>query len=542
MNRTTLIWITLVVLIAAFSHPADAQLTGEVSYVTSSNVYVKFSSTAQIEPGDTLYVQNNEKSWQPGLTVTNKSSISCVCVPFPGQAFAKGDQVLARISEKVSELIQKQDTTEDKKQVTALKEPENEKRSKVPERKEWEEVKAHQVTGRISASSYTRLKDFETISEPQLRYTFSLQGQQLQGSDIHFESYLSFRHQLNHWEEVNRYFNQAFKVYNLSASLVKPKYTVTMGRKVNRSISNIGAADGLQFNYRLKNLTLGSVLGTRPDISDYGLNLSLPQVGVFVEHADNSESGQIRTTLGFFEQRSGRNTDRRFLYIQHSNSRIPNLYLFGSMELDLYKKLENVASGDFRLTSLYASARYRFNRQYSIYLSYDNRQNVIYYETFKSSIDQLIEQETRQGFRLRFVARPFRLVSIGLSGTYRYQKNNLKPTSNAHLYVNFSRLPLVKTSASLSYTFLDTYYLNSHIIGLRLRRDLRKGKTSLGLHYRWIDYSYKTSSFSIANHISGLDLSWRMKYDVTMTANYEITIGQNDNYQRLYLKLIKRIR
>lgn len=531
-------------MLTSLTFKVNAQLNGEVSYVTSNNVYVKFASTSGIEQGDTLYIEHSDDLLVPGLIVNNKSSISCVCTIIEDITVSIGDKVLAKtpMQDEVNIEQDKTDRDTEEIEVVNIEKAEDALETESQEKQLKETDKSQQLTGRITASSYASLRDFETISDPQLRYTMSIRGQQLRGSDIHFDSYLSFRHQVNHWDEVNQDFNRAFKVYGLSASLVKPKYAITIGRKVNRSISNIGAVDGLQFSYNLTNFTFGTALGTRPDLRDYGFNFSMPQVGVFMEHNAVSGAGQVKSTMGFFEQRSDQNTDRRFLYLQHSNSMVKNLYLFLSCELDLFKKLEEQAQGDFKLTSLYLSARYRFSRKYSLYLSYDNRQNIIYYETYKNTIDRLIEQETRQGFRLRFVARPIRLLSIGMSGTYRYQKNNLQPTSNAHIYINYSRIPLIKSSASFSYTYLNTYYLNSQILGLRFRRGFSKGRINLGVHYRWVNYAYKTSSLALTSHISGLDLSLQMNFDITLSINYELNINQSDNYQRIYLKLIKRIR
>jgi hypothetical protein len=51
----------------------------------------------------------------------------------------------------------------------------------------------------------------------------------------------------------------------------------------------------------------------------------------------------------------------------------------------------------------------------SFSLSYDARKNVIYYQTFRNSIDSIIENETRQGFRIGMNIRPFNNLFIGLN-------------------------------------------------------------------------------------------------------------------------------
>ena len=66
----------------------------------------------------------------------------------------------------------------------------------------------------------------------------------------------------------------------------------------------------------------------------------------------------------------------------------------------------------------------------SFSLSYDARKNVIYYETFKSTVDSIFENETRQGIRFGTNIRPFNNLFIGLNGGYRFLKKDIKPSRN----------------------------------------------------------------------------------------------------------------
>jgi hypothetical protein len=550
MNMRYLIIIILLLSFAPglFSQGESKYEEGTISYVSGSHVYAKFNSTKNINIGDTLLINING-SLEPALLVNNKSSISCVCTkliefdPNTGTVVLHGNQTKEfNVADALTEIVDTSGQSEDApKQSIDEKEGSSKTITKIADGPGKPESSYY---GRLTASTYTSLKnlDFNESDDPRMRYTLSFRNNNIAGSNFHFDSYISFKHQLDHWDEVTSDFNRAFKTYSLALSYEGPKAEISVGRRINRNISNIGAVDGLHFDYKLGAFTFGTVLGTRPDIFDYGFNLDLPQAGIYFRHELHNENLFAQSTLGFFEQRFGQYTDRRFLYLQHSNNFIKNLYIFGSCEIDLYKKLDEAIEGDFKITSLYASARYRFNRKYSLFLSYDNRRNIIYYETYKSAIDRLIEQETRQGFRFRFVGRPFKYVSIGLGGTYRYQKNSLSPTKNANFYINYSRVPLFNMSASLSYTYLDTYFLNSHITGMRLRKDLNKGRVGLGAHYRWVRYIYDSSSIELNNHITGLDVSFILNFDLSIILNHEITFNSGDNYQRSYLKLIKRIR
>ena len=71
-------------------------LTGQVSFVSTKSVYVKFKSTAGISAGDTLFAKSNG-SLIPVLTVDNLSSLSCVCTVIPPAKPAVADFVTARV-------------------------------------------------------------------------------------------------------------------------------------------------------------------------------------------------------------------------------------------------------------------------------------------------------------------------------------------------------------------------------------------------------------------------------------------------------------
>ena len=74
----------------------DENLKGQVSFVSTKNVYVKFKSTAGIAVGDTLF-PNLDGQLIPVLTVDNLSSLSCVCTVIPPAKPAVADFVTARI-------------------------------------------------------------------------------------------------------------------------------------------------------------------------------------------------------------------------------------------------------------------------------------------------------------------------------------------------------------------------------------------------------------------------------------------------------------
>lgn len=248
----------------------------------------------------------------------------------------------------------------------------------------------------------------------------------------------------------------------------------------------------------------------------------------------------MRSSLAFFNQTNNGKTDRRFLYLQHRNSLAKNLFLFLSSEVDLYKKQDSISSNTFRLTSFYVSARYRFNQQLWVDVSYDNRKNVIYYQTFKSLVDQLMEEATRQGVQFRVNYRPIQLITIGFNSNYRKRDSDPEASTSYHGFLSFNQIPAIDATVTLSANVLKTVYVDGSVFGLRIYTDFWDGKLATGVGYRYVDYQFAGSGNSLLRHEAELDLNWQIARKLAVSVNYETTFEKTDQYNRIYINLTKR--
>jgi len=245
--------------------------------------------------------------------------------------------------------------------------------------------------------------------------------------------------------------------------------------------------------------------------------------------------------LSIVEQRNTGAVDRRFAYFQHNSSLSKKVHLFSSFEMELYSMQDGTPTSSLRFTSAYFSLRYRASRKLSLFASYDARKNVIYYETYKNFVDQLIEDETRQGFRARANYRPFKYVTIGASAGYRFQKDNPNESRNLRVYLTHSRVPGLKLSATLSAIVLQTGYLDGTVFGIRLSRDIIKGKISGQVEFRLVDYTYLNSDYTLDQKIAGMNLSWRLSKKFSMNLYYESIFGTTSRHSNLHIRAIRRI-
>lgn len=514
-------------------------LIGSVTYKTSQNIYVKFANTKEISVGDTLW-RKGQGGLNPALIVRQLSSTSCVGSLIDSTSLNISDQVFfirqrpgvqtdaPVITSPVYEAIVKADPTPLPTIDTVLTaQPKKSGRA---------------FRGRISAASYINFANQPGYDVQRMRYTFTLNSRIPQDKGFGLETYMTFRHTINEWQEVKDDFLKAMKIYTLAAQYnINKSIRLWLGRKINFNISNLGAIDGIQAEKQWNHFILGSFIGSRPDNLNYGINFHLMQYGAYVSYLHQNDKGQLLNTLSIAEQKNQGMTDRRFLYFQHQNSKIKNISIFFSTEMDLYTIKNGQPQSTFLLSSLYISVRYRASRKLSLSASYDARKNIIYYETYKNFIDQLLEDEMRQGLRFSFNYRPMKKITLGTSAGYRFERNNPQPTQNINAYLTISQVSSLRVSATLSAVLLQTAYLNGNIYGIRLSKDFIKGWLYEEVEYRTVVYRYGNTELPIQQQIIGLNTTFRLDKKLSLSVNYEGEIQTGRTFNRIYSNVVYRL-
>lgn len=506
---------------------------GKISYISSQNVYASFNSTKNIKIGDYLFInQNNELV--PVIQIKQLSSISCIGTFIGDKRLNISDVVYAKVIN--IEPVAK----EEKKSVTSTTE-DAVTRIKKEEKLSSGNSEQSSINGRLSVSSYLNFSNTSLPDKQRLKYTFSMDAANLANSKFSAETYITYFQYFNSGVLIKDSLANVLKVYSLAAKYQPNKTTeVWIGRKINSSLSNVGAVDGLQFETKLRNFSVGAVAGYRPDYTNYGLDFNSFEYGAFVAHSFLKGNGRIQNSLAFFEQRNNSQIDRRFTYFQHSNTLIKNLNVFLSFEMDLYKRENGIAKSTLNPISLYLSANYRVMKNLSLSASYDARKNVVYYEMYKTIADSILDSSTRQGFRLNANYRPVNFLSMGVNASYRDRKEDLKATKNVGAHVTYSQIPWIKTSATISANYLQTSYVDGSYLNARLSRDFLKGKLYTELSYKFVNYQYLNSNSAMLQHIAGANVCFRIQKTLIISADYEGTFESSDYYNRIYVNVIKR--
>ena len=533
--------IIIIVVIPDFltGQSVSENISGKVSYISSQNIYVKFQSTEGIFPGDTLYTSSNGKLI-PVLKVINLSSISCICEPISNANFTVNKEIVG--IKKIKLITNQKKISENKSDET----PEPELPSTSTIDKPNQEKLKQKIRGSLTASSYYDFSNTNSPNSNRLQYTLSLNARNLSNSRFSVESYMSFRHKIGDWKEVESNIFNALKIYNLS--LIYDLNSTTqfiIGRKINPKIASIGPIDGLQLEKTINKFSLGFIVGYRPDYKDFGFNNKLFQYGTYMAFNTKNNNKFSESSIAFMQQMNHSKTDRRFIYFQHSNSLIKNFNFFSFIEVDLFKNRTDSLNNDnnknvFDPTGIYLSLRYRITDNLSISGSYDARKNVIYYETYKSYIDRILENEIRKGYSLRTNFRIYKNLNLGLQSSYRFLKSDLNHSKNIHSYLTLSQIPFLNMSITLTGTYLNSSYINGKIIGVTASQSFFQGKIQSSLGYNYVNNELPESIDIVNQNIGSANLSIQFLKKMYFSVFYEGTFEKTNHYNRIFLQVRKR--
>jgi len=526
--------LTATLLVAAAkAQTGTTELVGKVSFVSSRNIYVKFKSTEGINIGDTLYVPDGD-TLSPALVVTGLSSVSCLCTVIADRIIAADHLVVARIKdEKIAGSAGAPELAEESAAKPVM-EADTVISPKQPERKQ-------NVRGTISVNSYTDFSDTDKPVSQRFRYTLSLVAPKIGSSKFSFETYISFKHKYGEWENVKDNIFNALKIYNLSARYDFNQTTsLLLGRKINPMISSAGSMDGLQFEKAIGNFSFGVVAGSRPDYEDYGFNPSLFQYGAWVGYSTKGHGRSSQSSLAYFEQTNDFSTDRRFIYFQHSNDIIRNVSLFTSAEVDLFKIENDAPVTTLSLTGLYLSLSYRLPGKFSVSGAYDARKNVVYYETYKSFTDRILEEGMRQGYRLYGNWRLTGKMNLGLQAGYRFLKSDPSPARSLNGYFTYSDIFGRNMTATISGAYMETSHTNLIVGGIDLTKNFAGGRFQSGIGYSYVSNSLTEGDISFVQHMGELNFSWYILEKLSLSANYEGTFESVNSYNTVYVQLRQR--
>ena len=193
------IFILAFMALTYVAHAQDpaAIIKGQVSFVTSQNIYVQFQDTKVIEIGDSLRLAGADTSC---LVVKSKSTTSCVCTLLESCSIEKGDKVEYLVVVRSTEHIVEKPMIEIEPPLVAEEEEES--------------LYKESIRGRVSASSYSTLAS-ERDDRHRIMGRLSMYANHIKDSKFSFNTYLNYREILDQKDSSSLQQTSFFRVYNL---------------------------------------------------------------------------------------------------------------------------------------------------------------------------------------------------------------------------------------------------------------------------------------------------------------------------------------
>lgn len=510
------------------------KLEGVVTYLSSQNVYVEFASTSGIREDDTLFYLDNQ-ILKAGIRVKFISSRSVAGERIGDYQPVKGNKLIAFVVTQKTEKIQSDTLNADTSRHILKTEAAN--LSPV-----ISAVNKKYGRGRLSiqSSSDISLNNQNDRNQQRWRYTFTYNSDNVLNSGVSFEAYTNYSYSTNGFIKANNSFFRNLKVFSLNAGFSPAeKSELKIGRFQNRFLSSLGPVDGVLASYDFSSVTAGAVLGSRPDFSNYGYNLKLKQFGAYAAREDSLKAVYTENSAGIFQQMNGGGIDRRFFYYQNSTLLFSNASFFFSSEFDFYKREAGIIKNQVSLTGLFSSVRYSPARFISLGVSYDARRNIIYFETYRNSLDSIIINELRKGWRLNATIKPISGLTIGVSNSYRSRQGGRKGANTLSAYLNYYRLPLIEVSPTVSYTNISNSFISGHTAGLSLSANVLS-LFDITAGYKYLSYQYLSAAGSLKQHTVNADIYYSIIQDLYLGLNYEYSSDTNFKTNRLFIDLTQR--
>lgn len=508
---------------------------GSVSYVTEENVYVRFESTRGLEIGDTLFKGDGT----PCLVVSRTSSISAVtssiegCLPSVGEAMSFTPTPV----EEVQEVVEGEEETQE--EVTGTSE---ETESEEPQ----EEDRGTSGRGRISTGAYGVYSPNSTdVGYIRSVTRLGLDVNRIAGRDLNLSVYGNYQAYLRMDDQPTNFPSQGrAQIYNAKLQY-RPTadWMMTLGRFINPNTSSMGSVDGLSVERQLGSFYAGVIAGFRPDYVTFGTRTDQFEYGLYAGWGMVGDNVRSNTTLGLLEQTLSGATDRRYLYAQHTTSWDNGLSFFASSEVDLFENYDTAdAQSTVRLTHLYLSLNYRINRSWSAFVSYDTRQQILFFETFDNEVEQLLSNQGMQNgarIRLNYRSRGGWMVS---GGYHRRFGREDRVANNANLSIGHSNIPWIGGRFVVRGNLNSNSYLSSEVVSARYSNSFAKGNVNWGIYGRMLNYHnirYENVAYPLYWYM-GTDWSVSMDDGWQLGILAEYSLRDDHDVIRCNVQLIKR--
>ena len=475
MNVTlrVLLFLTFGVAIVAGQGVVSAQtqqrVTGTITYLSGTSVYIDQGRNTGIAPGDTLSV------FRKGIRVSRLVVTAISGSSSVGQPFATiidpavGDSVV------ILKVVEAPPTVQET--------PAGFQSARLLPNGVSEGTTVHGRVG-LQYAGIGELGRRPDFSQPSAVLRLDLN--RLFGTAMTFTMYGRALHDLSEgFSRRGEGSRTRLRLFEMSLNYDTPTswFGFSAGRVVSRYMGGLGAIDGGLLFARMGSLTAGVLAGTQPDNRTSAYDEDHQTITAFANFAFGGDLFRpADITVAYGQQLLQGRLDRDFLYLQGSFSPSEQLYFYQSTEVDLHTLVDGQRRSSPRLTNTFLTLSYTPVSWLNLNGGYDASRNFFLLESMSTFPDSLFDRELRQGIRTSVTARLPANVSIGATAHVRLPTASLPSGRNLGLSLRAGDILESGINAGVQYTAMDGSTNRGRELGADIDRWFGSILT-MGLHF-----------------------------------------------------------
>ena len=295
-------------------------------------------------------------------------------------------------------------------------------------------------------------------------------------------------------------------VYELSIGQEDREGTLEWGagRITAPYVRGVGMIDGGYMAWKVHpNYRIGFAAGASPDYQTTDLDFDRRKVGLFAAYESGSyKTKRLGISVALTTAYEGSTVSRDFLYLQGTFSKAGRLSLYQSVEVDLNRSWRHDRTGErFTFANYYATANVNISKAISVFLSYDARKNLLYYEN-RDLPDSLFDDNVHKGFKAGLNVRISDRVSTRSHVGVRYREEPLDNNLLGFFSLRLNRFPAKRHSVTAQLSVVETQFTTGYRPTLLYRFPLAR---KLTINATGAGYIYKTGDATTSNYYINLN-------------------------------------
>jgi len=511
---------------------AQEKIRASVSYISSSVVYLNAGREAGFAVGDTVEIQQSQKTIATVLITAISRKSSAAQILSNEGVIAVGDQALSKKYSLVQQSSPTVSTTVQKESVqTAAR--------TIPQ--SMPAIQSENIiTGRASLQYSGMLAEDSRFNLSQPAPLLRLNVRNLYGTGMEFSMYTRTYYDLsNSYQRFggSSRFKTRLYEFQLQRDLPDAQFGYGIGRMTSRYVGGMGVFDGVHFYAREGGFTAGILFGANVMEQSIDVNAENTKEALFLSYRAGKDFSQhYDGTVAYIRQQVKGNLDREFMYLQHYAAISTNLSIYESSEMDLNDINNGVKRSALKLSNTFLSVNYYPVPWLSTNIGYDGTRSIYLFETMKTISDTLFDRNFMQGLRANATVRLPYFISVSAGMVYRTKKGDTRDAKTFDGAVRMSDILSSEISAGVRYARIVGVYSEGNNVTFDIDRTFFYSFTT-SLRYDYYSYKILTLQQDYVTQTATASLNYRISRMFYSSLSADAVFDTNMNSVRVFAEI-----